>query len=73
MTYGDVARRAGNPRAARAVGAILSTNYRPDIPCHRVVRGDGTLGGYNRGLANKRRILQKEGAWTGSKTHRRAI
>ena len=62
MTYGEVARRAGNPRAARAVGAILSTNYDPAIPCHRVLKRDGTLGGYNRGLAQKRKLLKKERA-----------
>lgn len=49
MTYGEVARRAGRPRAYRAVGNILSKNYDPKIPCHRVVRADGNLGGYNRG------------------------
>lgn len=49
MTYAEVARRAGNPRAARAVGAVMRANYDPSIPCHRVVKSDGTLGGYNRG------------------------
>ena len=60
LTYGEVARRAGNPRAARAVGAILHTNYDPGIPCYRVVRADGSLGGYNRGIAKKRRLLALE-------------
>lgn len=62
MTYGEVAARAGNKKAARGVGAILKTNYDPEIPCHRVVRSDGNTGGYNRGVRNKRAILQKEGA-----------
>lgn len=62
MTYGEVARRAGNPRAARAVGAIMRANYDPTVPCHRVVRSDGTLGGYNRGLKRKRELLREEGA-----------
>lgn len=62
LTYGEVARRAGNPQAARAVGAIMRTNYDPAIPCHRVVRKDGSLGGYNRGISNKEKILKKEGA-----------
>lgn len=62
MTYGEVARKAGNAHAARAVGAILRTNYDPKIPCHRVTRKDGSLGGYNRGLSKKKRILQMEGA-----------
>lgn len=60
LTYGEVARRAGNPRAARAVGNILNKNYNPKIPCHRVVRADGTMGGYNRGEAQKRALLTKE-------------
>ncbi len=60
LTYGEVARRAGKPRAARAVGAVLRTNFNPDIPCHRVIRSDGGLGGYNRGIKNKKAILRKE-------------
>lgn len=59
-TYGEVAARAGNAQAARAVGAVLRTNYDPAIPCHRVVRSDGSLGGYNRGVEAKKRILEKE-------------
>ncbi len=62
LTYGEVARRAGKPGAARAVGSILSTNYDPSIPCHRVIRKDGGIGGYNRGINKKKRILAKEGA-----------
>lgn len=62
LSYSDVARRAGAPRAARAVGAILRSNYNPHIPCHRVVRKDGSLGGYNRGIARKVALLKKEGA-----------
>ncbi len=57
MTYGEVAKRAGNPGAARAVGAIMRTNYDPDIPCHRVIKSDGTLGGYNRGGVQKKQSL----------------
>lgn len=60
LTYGEVARRSGNPRAARAVGGVLKTNYDPQIPCHRVVRSDGTSGGYNRGREAKERILKEE-------------
>jgi len=63
MTYGEVARRAGNPRAARAVGNIMHNN--PDtkkVPCHRVVRSDGTVGGYARGTKKKIEILKREGA-----------
>ncbi len=61
LSYGEVARRAGNPKAARAVGAAMSKNFDPKIPCHRVVRADGTPGGYNRGgLASKLRLLASE-------------
>ncbi len=62
MTYKQVAVKLGKPGASRAVGNILATNFDPKIPCHRVIRSDGGLGGYNRGLANKRKILRKEGA-----------
>lgn len=48
-TYGSVAKQAGNAKAARAVGNIMSKNYDKAIPCHRVVRADGSVGGYNRG------------------------
>jgi methylated-DNA-[protein]-cysteine S-methyltransferase len=60
LTYKEVANLAGNQNGARAVGAILHTNYDPLIPCHRVVKSDGTLGGYNRGAENKRLILVHE-------------
>ncbi len=62
LTYTEVARRAGNPKAVRAVGNILAKNFDPKIPCHRVIRSDGGLGGYNRGLEQKLAILKKEGA-----------
>ncbi len=61
LTYKEVARRAGKPKAYRAVGNILNKNYDPRIPCHRVIRSDGKIGGYNRGVVNKRKILKKEG------------
>lgn len=63
MTYKEVAAKAGNPKAARAVGAIMRSNYNGDIPCHRVVRSDGSLGSYNRGgTMRKRELLKAEGA-----------
>ena len=62
LTYKQVAEKAGKPRAFRAVGNILNTNYDLKIPCHRVIRSDGKTGGYNRGASNKARILKKEGA-----------
>lgn len=61
LSYGEVARRAGNKKAARAVGTILKTNYDSAIPCHRVIRSDGALGGYNRGIPRKKNLLIKEG------------
>ncbi len=63
MTYGEVARRAGRPGAARAVGNIMHNN--PDtkkVPCHRVVRADGTPGGYAWGIKRKIALLRREGA-----------
>lgn len=63
MTYKEVAVKAGSPKAYRAVGNILNKNFDPSIPCHRVIRSDGTAGGYNRGSERKRDILHKEGAF----------
>jgi methylated-DNA-[protein]-cysteine S-methyltransferase len=61
LTYKEVAVLAGNPNAARAVARIMAANYDPSIPCHRVVRSDGSLGGYNRGGTDaKRTILERE-------------
>ncbi len=63
MTYGQVAKGAGSPRAARAVGSILKQNFDPAIPCHRVICSDGTVGDYNRGGEKaKLKLLRKEGA-----------
>jgi O-6-methylguanine DNA methyltransferase len=64
LTYAQVAKRTGNPKAARAVGTILNRyNYKiTGIPCHRVVRSDGTPGGFIDGTAKKRALLKKEGA-----------
>ena len=62
LTYKQVAKLAGSPNAYRAVGNIISKNYDPKIPCHRVVRSDGGMGGYNRGVENKIKLLKKEKA-----------
>lgn len=63
MTYKEVATRAGSPGAARAVGSIMKANYRPNVPCHRVIRSDGVIGEYNRGgPSEKYKKLKKEGA-----------
>jgi methylated-DNA-[protein]-cysteine S-methyltransferase len=62
LTYAQVARKAGSPKASRAVGNMLSKNYDNKIPCHRVIRSDGSLGDYNRGGTKKKKeILKKEG------------
>lgn len=60
MSYKEVATQAGNPRAQRAVARIMSANYDPDIPCHRVICANGTLGGYNRTVDVKKRLLEEE-------------
>ena len=63
MTYQEVATAAGNPAAARAVANVMAKNFDPNIPCHRVIRSDGKLGGYNRGgVTIKRKLLTAEGA-----------
>jgi O-6-methylguanine DNA methyltransferase len=62
MTYQEVATAVGKSAAARAVANIMAKNYDPTVPCHRVIRSDGKLGGYNRGgEAAKRAILVSEG------------
>jgi len=62
LTYKEVALKAGNEKAARAVAKIMSANYDIKIPCHRVIRSDGRIGGYNRGGSDvKRSKLIKEG------------
>ncbi len=61
MTYKQVAQKAGNPKASRAVGTIVAQNFNPEVYCHRVVRSDGGLGGYNRGIPEKIRKLKAEG------------
>ena len=62
-TYSQIAREIGRPNAARAVGNALGKNpVAPIIPCHRVVRSDGKLGGYSAkgGQAKKRLLLKQE-------------
>ena len=61
ITYGELARRIGNPKAFRAVGTANGRNPLPlVIPCHRVVAAGGRLGGYGGGLRLKRRLLDLE-------------
>lgn len=61
LTYKEVAKKAGNEKASRAVGNILHNNFDSQIPCHRVIRSDGKLGGYNRGGEKKMEMLREEG------------
>jgi peroxiredoxin Q/BCP len=62
MTYGAVAMAMGDPGAARAVGNALNKNRNKDVPCHRVIRSDGSIGGFAWGSAAKKEILKREGA-----------
>jgi len=63
VSYTELAQRAGNPRAPRAAGAACAANLiAPVVPCHRALRGDGSLGGYYYGLARKQWLLRHEGS-----------
>jgi methylated-DNA-[protein]-cysteine S-methyltransferase len=64
ITYKDLAKKIGRPKAIRAVANAVGANpCAPEIPCHRVIRSDGTLGGYSGkgGIRTKRILLSKEG------------
>lgn len=61
MTYSSLAKAAGMPRAMRYIGTILGSNeLLVTIPCHRVVRSDGSMGGYRGGLTEKIKLLTHE-------------
>ena len=63
-TYLDVAKAINKPKAFRAVAnAVRKNPYAPKIPCHRVIRSDGSLGGYSGpgGIKTKRKLLKSEG------------
>ena len=61
LSYKMVAEIAGSPRAWRAVGNILNKNKNLKIPCHRVIKSDGKIGGYRAGEKKKLFLLEKEG------------
>jgi len=66
VSYKDLAQRTGNPGASRAVGSAMATNPIPIVvPCHRVLRTGGALGGYGGGIDTKVWLLQLEGALLG--------
>jgi O-6-methylguanine DNA methyltransferase len=61
VSYAELARRIGKPRAVRAVAQACGKNPLPIvIPCHRVIRSDGTIGGYSGGIRWKQRLLRFE-------------
>ena len=62
LSYAAVAEAAGSPGAYRAVGTTMKYNLDPSVPCHRVIKADGTPGDYNRGGPEaKRKLLAQEG------------
>ena len=68
ISYAELARRVGRPRAFRAVGGANGANPLPIVvPCHRVIAADGGLGGYSGGLEVKMRLLALESAWPESR------
>ena len=61
-TYGDIAKALGHPGASRAIGRIIANNPNPIVvPCHRVVKSSGEIGGFMYGENMKKEILEKEG------------
>ncbi|MEX0652314.1 MAG: MGMT family protein [Candidatus Paceibacterota bacterium] len=63
LSYKEVAELAGSPKAYRKVGSLMKANYDESIPCHRVIKSDGSLGEYNRGVDVKYKKLKAEGAF----------
>ena len=62
MTYQAVAKAVKKPKATRAVGSALNKNpYAPRVPCHRVVKSNGEIGGYESGINKKIKLLTSEG------------
>jgi len=56
-SYKEVALAVGTPNGARAIAQVMAKNYDPTVPCHRVIKSDGSLGGYNRGGEKKKRAI----------------
>ena len=60
-TYAELGRAVGSPKSARAVGNAMNKNKNREVPCHRVVRSDGSIGGFAFGSEKKTEMLKKEG------------
>jgi methylated-DNA-[protein]-cysteine S-methyltransferase len=61
-TYRDIATALGRPKASRLIGSIIANNPNPiSVPCHRVIKSNGEIGGFMYGQQKKREILEKEG------------
>ncbi|MDD3488063.1 MAG: MGMT family protein [Candidatus Pacebacteria bacterium] len=60
LSYKQVAILIGRPKAYRAVGNVLNKNDDPTVPCHRVIRNNGEIGGFRHGTAKKRQLLKSE-------------
>ena len=61
LTYKIVSQKSGCPKAWRVVGNILNKNRNPKIPCHRIIKSDGRIGGYRWGTKRKTSLLKREG------------
>lgn len=61
LSYKEVAKLVGSPRAWRAVGNVLNKNKLPGIPCHRVIKSNGKIGGFKNGQKRKILLLKREG------------
>ena len=60
LSYGEVAKKSGIAGAARAVGMIMANNKDKSVPCHRVIKSDGSVGGYNGLRGEKAKLLEEE-------------
>jgi len=60
-SYSQIARAINSPKSARAVGNALNKNRSKSVPCHRVIRSDGSVGGFAHGAKAKIRLLESEG------------
>lgn len=60
MTYKEIAKAINRPRACRVIGNVLNKNIDPTVPCHRVIRSDGLMGGFKEGTKKKIELLKNE-------------